>query len=58
MNNRRRKPRIVVNHALRNELINKGYVIPREMVSQWLLERGFEAAADAALERLKYRYNG
>lgn len=47
-----------VNHELRNELIAKGYIITQEMVPAWLRSKGYEAAADAAAERLKYRYNG
>lgn len=56
----RRKVRryIPVNHELRNELIKKGHIVTREMVPEWLRSRGYEAAADAALERLKGRYNG
>lgn len=55
----RRRPRYIpVNHELRNELIKKSVIVPREMVPNWLRKLGYEAAADAATERLKYRYNG
>ena len=54
----RRHRRIAVNEELRNELIKKGRIVPREMVPFWLRKLGYEAAADAALERLKGRYNG
>lgn len=56
---RRRRPRAPArNWELRNELIKKGVIVTREMVPEWLRSRGYEAAADAALERLKGRYNG
>jgi hypothetical protein len=54
----RRRRYIHRNHALRNELIGKGYIIPKEFVPEWLRSQGYETAADAALERLKGRYNG
>lgn len=61
--NERRMPRrgrryIPVNHELRNELIAKGHIVPQHMVPEWLRSKGYDAAADAALERLKGRYNG
>lgn len=55
---RRRRRFVPVNHELRNELIKKGRIVPREMVPNWLRKLGYEAAADAATERLKGRYNG
>lgn len=62
MNKERKFPRrrkfIPRNDELRNELIKKGRIITREMVPQWLRDQGYEAAADAALERLRGRYNG
>lgn len=57
-NPRRRKRFIPVNQELRKELIDKGHIIPQELVPGWLKSMGFEAAAAAANERLKYRYNG
>lgn len=50
-----RRRRWPVNEELRNELIKKGRIVPREMVPSWLRKLGFVAAADAAQERLRYR---
>lgn len=55
---RRFRRHIQRNEELRNELIKKGRIVPREMVPFWLRKLGYEAAADAALERLKGRFNG
>ena len=43
--------RVLKNYALRNELIEKGFIIPDMMVPEWLKQRGFELAASAALIR-------
>jgi hypothetical protein len=55
---RRRRRFIPVNQELRDEYIKKGFIITREMVPGWLRSQGYIAAAEAAEERLKYRYNG
>lgn len=48
------KPRrhIVRNNELRNELIEKGHIIPRHLVPEWLRKKGYLEAAKAAAERL------
>jgi hypothetical protein len=48
-----KKPRRHVNknYALRQELIEKGFVIPYHMVPAWLLGKGYEEAAKAAADR-------
>lgn len=45
--------RIHKNHALRKELIDKGFITPVYLVPQRLRVRGFHAAAEVAAERLK-----
>jgi hypothetical protein len=43
--------RVVKNHALRNELIAKGFIVPNHMVPAWLKTRGYLEAAKAAAAR-------
>jgi hypothetical protein len=45
------KRRINKNYALRQELINKGHIIPDHLVPRWLWSRGFLEAAKAAAAR-------
>jgi hypothetical protein len=45
------KRRIMKNFALRNELIQKGFVIPDNLVPKYLKARGFTEAAKAAAVR-------
>lgn len=47
--------RVVKNYALRNEMIEKGYITPTMLVPSRLKERGFVEAAKAAAERLARR---
>jgi predicted amidophosphoribosyltransferase len=49
------KRRIHKNYALRQELIEKGFITPVHMVPQRARERGFTIAADVAEERLRNR---
>jgi hypothetical protein len=50
-----KRRRVTPNYELRRELIAKGFIIPPEMVPQWLKSKGFLAAAEAAAERLSNR---
>lgn len=43
--------RIKRNHALRNELIGKGLIVPRWGLAAWLRSKGFLVAAEAADNR-------
>lgn len=56
-----KKPRrfIKPNWDLRWELIKKGFIIPPELVPEWLLKKGFPHAAEAAAQTRgrKLRYD-
>jgi len=49
-----KKPRrrVVKNYALRQELINKGFVTPIHQLAKRLKERGYLEASKAVAERL------
>lgn len=49
------KRRVQKNYALRQDLINKGIVIPARDVPAYLKRRGFTEAAKAAADRLYKR---